>query len=285
MKRINSKKELPKSFDLKKYDAMYSMSDKDLFRQLCWRWEYLTEKNEGFPDYGLHYGACYPPNPNYGDPFNEIDMGEYSEDHMYAHKTKPKILSLSHGGGIRAVSRFDISEMARLNSEAGYWKGNSLVISKDDDISSLFPKDDGMLWAVMSEPVSLINKSLDQLYIAIDLDSPDEALIHYFSKLLISWRKELGKGNPPKAIGGSWDIIKRKILDYRVIPMIDLISWAMASGNKITNNILAASVFPDGERGSYEITQTIKPFIDKLMRPDSLDKINRELNGLAIFNE
>ena len=36
-KKINSKRDLPKSFSLEKYDDLENMSDKDLFRQLYWR--------------------------------------------------------------------------------------------------------------------------------------------------------------------------------------------------------------------------------------------------------
>ena len=71
-KKINSKRDLPKSFSLEKYDDLENMSDKDLFRQLYWRCDDLTIKNTDCPDYGLQYGAKYPLNNNFGDPFGVL---------------------------------------------------------------------------------------------------------------------------------------------------------------------------------------------------------------------
>lgn len=52
-KKVNSKKDLPKSFDLGKYDCLENLSDKDLFRQLYWRQDDLTMKHSEMPEYGL----------------------------------------------------------------------------------------------------------------------------------------------------------------------------------------------------------------------------------------
>lgn len=90
-KKINSKRDLPKSFSLEKYDDLESMSDKDLFRQLYWRCDDLTIKNTDCPDYGLQCGAKYPLNNNFGDPFGELKAEEWflEKQKEYEYKTQP----------------------------------------------------------------------------------------------------------------------------------------------------------------------------------------------------
>lgn len=277
MKRINSKKDLPKSFNLNKYDGLEKMSDKDLFRQLYWRSEDLECINANFPEYGLEFGCEYPMNCNLGDPFDEIENPHDTDTGPEPRPTKPKLLSLSYSGGIRAITRLDISIINQFKADSGYWKGRNIVVT-DDDVDDLFTKDNEMFWTVMSEPVSLLNNTLDSLYISVDLNTPDELLLEDFSSLLSKWRTELKIGESPKVISGGWDMIRRKILDYKIIPMIDLMSWANFTGSKITYEIFAVALFPDGEKGAFAIAQTIKPFIEKLLESDSLEKITRILS-------
>lgn len=279
-KKINSKRDLPKSFDLKKYDELESMSDKDLFRQLYWRSEDLDVTHTDFPDYGLHCGSNYPLHNNIGDPFGEIkESKEFSEKQReYEYKTKPDLIKMSYDEGVKPLMRFDLSFINKLSSETGYWQGKPLVVD-DDMVGDLFMEDNGMFWAVMREPVNLLNDTLEDAIISIDLNNRDDVLIDSLTKLLPLWRNELNKPEPQKPVSGTWDSIRRKIIDYKIIPMIDLLSWSKSNESKISLGVLAVALFPDGEKDTIIIAQTIKPFLEKLMKIDSLEKIKKELSN------
>ncbi|EMH1202074.1 MULTISPECIES: DUF6387 family protein [Serratia] len=279
-KKINSKRDLPKSFDLNKYDSLENMSDKDLFRQLYWRSEDLRIKYTETPDYGLRMGTDYPMNDNLGDPFGEIKESDYFFEiqNKYDEKCKPKLLSLSYGDGIRPVDRLLLNLISDMEAERGYLKGKPIIID-NDYAQKLIEQDNGMFWAVMREPVNLLNDSIDNIAVTIDLNNRDDVLIESFSNLLRLWRKELGIEEPKKPVSGGWDSIRKKLLEYKIIPMIDLLSWANSTNSKISLGVLSVSLFPYGEKGEIMIAQTIKPFLEKLLEYDSLDKILKELSN------
>lgn len=279
-KKINSKKDLPKSFDLSKYEDLESLSDKDLFRQLYWRSDDLNVKHSKHPDYGLQFGSKYPLNNNFGDPFGEIKEEEWflSKQKEYEYKTQPDLLKMSYGDGIKPLMRFEISFLNKINAKDGYWKGKPIVVD-DEMVGDLFTVDNGMFWAVMREPVNLLSEGIDNAMITVDLNSRDDVLIETFSNLLPLWRKELNVPEPEKPVAGGWESIRRKIIDYKIIPLIDLISWENSSGCKISLGVLAVSLFPYGEKGEFMIAQTIKPFLERVMSNDSLEKIRKELSN------
>ncbi|MEI7266989.1 DUF6387 family protein [Pectobacterium versatile] len=278
--RINSKRDLPKSFDLNKYDDLEDMSDKDLFRQLYWRSEDLRVKNRENPDYGLQFGSKYPLFDTIGDPFGELIGEEWfvKKQEEYSKKDKPAILSLSYGEGIRPIDRFFVNLISKSNAESGYFKGKPIIID-EDGIHELIEQDNGMFWAVMREPINLLDGSIDGVAVTIDLNNRDDFLIELFSSLLPIWRRELNIPEPEKPVTGGWESIRRKIIEYKIIPLIDLLSWADSTDSKISLGVLAVSLFPYGEKSEFIIAQTIKPFLEKLMRYDSLDKIRKELSN------
>ncbi|MGP9437433.1 DUF6387 family protein, partial [Ewingella sp. AOP8-B2-18] len=79
-------------------------------------------------------------------------------------------------------------------------------------------------------------------------------------------------------LNNAWSVIRRKIVEYRVLPYMDLISWAIENEAVITHGVLAVSLFPDGEKDGFAIAQTIKPFVEKLVADGSLEKIRREIS-------
>lgn len=279
IRKINSKKDLPKSFDLKKYDALESLSDKDLFRQLYWRSESLDVFSEEFPDYGLQVGSEYPIHNNFGDPFGEIKQEEWflEKQHEYNKKIKPSLLTMSHGEGVKPLMRLEVSMLCRTMAKDGYLKGKP-IIADDEMVESLIEEDNGKFWAAMCEPINLLNDAAKDLMITVDLNNRNDVLIDSFSKLIPLWRKEMDFPEPEKPISGGWDSIRRKILDYKIIPLIDLLSWERATNSKISLGVLSVALFPDGEKDAFVIAQTVKPFLDRILQIDSLDKIQKDLS-------
>ncbi|WP_439069619.1 DUF6387 family protein [Serratia nevei] len=278
-KKINSKRELPKSFDLNKYDSLEYMSDKDLFRQLYWRSEDLDITHTDYPDYGLEVGSDYPLQNNLGDPFGEINESEefLERQKEREYRVKPNLLCMSYGEGIKPLTRFDVSLINKMNSECGYWKEKPIIVD-DEMVGDLFTEDNGMFWAVMREPVNLLNDTLENALISIDLNNRDDVLIDTFTNLLPLWRKEMKFPEPEKPISGGWESVRRKIIDYKIIPLIDLLSWSHATKSKISLGVLAVALFPDGDKDTFMIAQTVKPYLDKLMKINSLEKLKKELS-------
>ncbi|HBZ0709541.1 TPA: hypothetical protein MJB93_26970 [Klebsiella pneumoniae] len=278
-KKINSKKDLPKSFDLRKYDALEGLSDKDLFRQLYWRSESLDVVSEEFPDYGMQVGPEHPIHNNLGDPFGEIKQEEWflEKQREYSDKVKPKLLAMSYGEGVKPLTRLEVSMLCRTTTKYGYLKGKP-IIADDEMVESLINEDNGKFWAAMCEPINLLNDAAKDLMLTVDLNNRNDVLIDSFSKLIPLWRKEMDFPEPEKPISGGWDSIRRKILDYKIIPLIDLLSWEKATNSKISLGVLSVALFPDGEKDAFVIAQTVKPFLDRIMLFDSLDKIQKEIS-------
>lgn len=279
-RKINSKRDLPKSFNLDKYNDLETMSDKDLFRQLYWRCDDLSTKHSDYPDYGLEYGSKYPMNNNVGDPFCELKEDEFflSKQREYEYKTQPDLLKLSYSDGIKPLMRFELAFLNKANADNGYWKGKPIVVD-DDMVGDLFTEDNGMFWAVMREPINLLSDLVEDVMLTVDLNNRDEVLIESFSELLPQWRQQLNMPEPDKPVAGDWESIRRKIIDYKIIPLIDLLSWENSTDSKVSLGVLAVSLFPYGEKESFAIAQTVKPFLDKIMKNDSLDKIRKELSN------
>lgn len=279
-KKINSKRDLPKSFNLDKYNDLETMSDKDLFRQLYWRCDDLSTKHSDYPDYGLEYGSKYPMNNNLGDPFHELKEDEFflSKQREYEYKTQPELLKLSYSDGIKPLMRFELAFLNKASADDGYWKGKPIVVD-DEMVGDLFTEDNGMFWAIMREPINLLSDLVEDVMLTVDLNNRDEVLIESFSELLPQWRQQLNMPEPDKPVAGDWESIRRKIIDYKIIPLIDLLSWENSTDSKVSLGVLAVSLFPYGEKESFAIAQTVKPFLDKIMKNDSLDKIRKELSN------
>ncbi|MBK4715400.1 MULTISPECIES: DUF6387 family protein [Tenebrionibacter/Tenebrionicola group] len=287
-KRIKSKRDLPKEFDLKKYEKLESLSDKDLFRQLYWRMDW-KDKNcgEELATYFLEYGCEVPLFDH--DPFGEIKVepsdGYYEQFkggrefvEKYQRHTKNKN-RLSVGYGIGVLSRMEVMHFSQGVDCKGDRKGKPFYIP-DEEVSELL-KDDitnhGKLVSYASDPVSLIMEG-GSLYISLDLNVPDEILISDMKNLLPKWRGELGIEAEEIKINNSWPVIRKKIIEYNVLPYIDLHSWANIKAVSIPGGVLAVSLFPDGDKEQFAIAQTIRPFIDRLMTYESLEKIKREIS-------
>ncbi|OBU11015.1 DUF6387 family protein [Morganella psychrotolerans] len=270
--RINNKKQLPKEFSLSKYDSLCEMSDKDLFRQLYWRSDDLNVISKECSTYGLEFGASYPVNDNFGDPFK---INNNIKERSQRNNSDSK-LRLSYGDGIRPISRFDLASLTDEKSISGVFEGKDILISYSD-AGKLLEDNSDLFWNAMLEPISLLSGAYKGMVLAsIDLNDPDELLLDDFNSLIKEWRKEL-KIKEPDLLSGKWEFIRKRILDYKIIPLIDLMSWAKSNNYSITYEVYAVSLFPDGEKGSLAIPQTILPFLEKILSINSLEKYKREI--------
>ncbi|EFN4758423.1 TPA: DUF6387 family protein [Citrobacter freundii] len=287
-KRIKSTLDLPKEFNLKKYECIESMSDKDLFRQLYWRMSIFDECSwdESLATYYLEHGANTPLDES--DPFNEIKVETpdwVAEQFKGGKKFVDKYRSftkttnaLSTGYGIGYLSRMEVMFLAQGQDSKGLRAGMPFTISKEEQQSLMAESDvnHGLLMARGSDSVSLVTDS--SLYISVDLNVPDDILIDDFKKLLPIWREEMEMEPIDAPLNNYWQVVRRKIIEYKVLPYIDLMHWSKVKNVSIPSSVLTVALWPYGERGDFGIYQTIKPFIEKVMSYDSLEKLKREIS-------
>lgn len=295
MKRISSTRDLPKEFDLEKYDILEGMSSKDLFRQLYIRKDPFTESfdcnwDDGIATYYLEYGGSLPMGFD-EDPFGEIKIEKPSEYYEWMKGGRDfyekymencrESKHVSTGYGIGYLSREMLMYLSQMNDSNGSREGKPIVIDNDEFYDTLNkeadPSVDGTLRAKLSDAVSMISGDGSSLLLNIDVSTPDEILLSEFKRLIPIWRKELKVEMNP-SIGSSWAVVHKKIIDYKVIPYIDLTIWAYANRVTIPHGIMAIALFPCGERDLFSITQTIKPFVETLMTFESLEKMKREIS-------
>ncbi|WP_222889416.1 DUF6387 family protein [Enterobacter sp. C2] len=292
-KRISSKRDLPKEFDLSKYNGLSTMSDEDVFRQLKmranavefegWGKEWSSELATYFLEHGCDMSQRY----DYSDPFikNEIEMpDEYyafnggKKFHDKYQKNIDTSRRLSHGYAMGGLTRYEVMCLASENDLHGERKGKPLVIGDEEgkQIISGGDESQGLLMARLTDSINMITNS--PLYLRLDLDMPDDILIDDLKTLLPIWREELNIKENKHEINNSWSVVKRKVIEYRVLPYVDLICWANAKNLSIPQGVLAVALFPDGEKDGFAIAQTIKKFVENLMRSEYLEKLRREIS-------
>ncbi|MFI8028693.1 DUF6387 family protein [Serratia marcescens] len=106
----------------------------------------------------------------------------------------------------------------------------------------------------------------------IDLsDSTDEELVYSFMHLLTKWRKELNVKEP------SIDNLRfgvgtiKKLIEYRIIPLLDIIYWEKQNDLKIPNELLSRILFPLDKgviKSGAQIKDTAKPLAIKTLTTD-----------------
>jgi hypothetical protein len=92
-------------------------------------------------------------------------------------------------------------------------------------------------------------------------------LIEDFKRVLKKWRKELAievDSNLTFVTPSHRDTI----VNYNIIPYIDLLIWAAAHDCKIPHRVFCAALFPFGEKGELEFRQTIKVFADSIINKE-----------------
>lgn len=272
MKRIKDVRDLPKSFSLSKYDCLKTLSDKDLFRQIYWRKiAFENEIHFDSPELGFINTDHYPDtayfSPDGGlhhDPFHELISHEIYD----ALINKENEFALKDVGGITPLSRGDVEFIDEVIAIDGRGKGLKLIESNEMPNSE-----------IMNESLSLVSNYFSDVAVRINLsDFRDKELIYAFSTLLIEWRKKLNIEEPEKPVNGKWPDIRSKILNYKIIPLMDLVAWQRITNTKIEPRVIAAALFSYGDGDYYTYTYTVKPFLNKLLNKTTLNKVIKELS-------
>lgn len=257
MKRINKIIDLPKWFCLGNYDILSNLNDMDLINQLAMRIESVDNGFDWLDDY-----------PGAREGFISYMEGEYDnavrplKGSLFTDKIKRKKYSewqMDGAGGIEPLRLIDVVNLSKKAMQ--YIDENNIKRSLRGQKRS----------------VSSTISNEGEMHINLDLSWPDEILLRDLATLLPIWRKVLRKEQTEYSkLTSSWSIIRKKIFDYKIIPMLDLIEWSGINKVAITNKVLALALFPNAEYDSVGIAQTIKPFIRNFSSDFSIEILKRK---------
>ena len=129
-----------------------------------------------------------------------------------------------------------------------------------------------------------------RVYTHFDLEnSSDEEIIGSLRALLPVWRKEYGIKSRKQEAFGLGKILK--LVDYRILPMIDLLMWAKLNDVSLSNTIISRVLYPkltDEVRGDEQLKDTDRPIAAKAMSGETFRNIesfinkNRHLSDLSV---
>ncbi len=108
-------------------------------------------------------------------------------------------------------------------------------------------------------------------YIRMDLNSSDKALIHAFKKHLNKIRSVKRKPKPHGTAISEVDI--KKLSEYKVLPLIDLLQWEQIARVTIDRVEMIEALFPDGEDDAVKQFQKTKNFAKKSMSTSFLTEL------------
>lgn len=247
-----------KWFDLKKYDELYKLSDEQLLFQLIHRRDWYTGTLLNLIDTNIHYDVLERYNDIMENRFKEA-VRPLDSEYFYNLKIENKKYSdkqLSFKRGVSPLRLIDVKELDKLSAR---------YINEENISRSL---------RGLKRSVSKVIDTDNTMHVKLNLNYPDEIIIEDLKGLLKTWRGELNfnEGNEDIKNNTSWDVTRRKIFDYKVFPIIDLMCWEKFTKSRVTNKKIASLVFVDGEYDSTNIAQTIKPFIENLMGGFSIEK-------------
>lgn len=242
--RISKKSNMPKWFNLENYNKFITLDDEMFITQIIVRSnDELTRvfERDGYFEDKLSSGL-YPLT------YPQCHLKMISGDVRIAASRIFQPLSLSSLGFIND----NINSVVDKEKESPY--------SHVDAISNI-PCFDG------------------DIHCAIRLDVQDDLIINDLKRLLPQWRKQLDIKLDEDRIKNSWAVVRSKIISYQAIALYDLLLWQKATGNQITNGVLAVSLYPEGDFDSTNIVQTIKPFVENLFSDSSIEKFDAEISN------
>ncbi|EOG8302509.1 DUF6387 family protein [Yersinia enterocolitica] len=260
--RINKKSQLPSYFDADKYKAFSVLDDESLLQQLVKRLDIKSD----YEMYDI-------------EDINNILMEPVILEPNALHTLKDHKMKVeSELLGPRLSSYVGVRPMELVTAFHLYKRCKEFSDSIDNNSElSFFSK----FWMKQRHINTIPQEILDNdgsIYVEIDLELDDKLIIDSLSRLIPEWRKEMGVLVSEEPVNSSWAVSRAKILDYKIIPLFDLLAWSEKTNNSITNGVLAVTLFPDGEYDSINIAQTIKPFLDKIFNFSSIEKFKREIS-------
>ncbi|EAQ9656751.1 hypothetical protein NAE35_002508 [Salmonella enterica] len=240
MRAISPFEELKNWFNLDNYEPIKSFTIKELHREIVFREVIFDSINFEWEDENQNLKSILDGNPilsrqeNYYDPYV---------------KGQKHVVQISFG---------DIEKLEKK------------LIMFDMDF---FEQNGDFKKELKNKPITqtmrdfFLNKNSSKMYVSFDLGlSSDEEIISALQTMLPTLRKEY-EIDPVKTEKIGLAKI-RKIVDYNIIPMMDLLIWSKFKKAKISNMVLSRVLYPDFTheiRGEDHIKDTDRPVAEKAL--------------------
>lgn len=265
---------LPDWFDLKNYEVLLTLTNDQLVREACLRFmgqEKLAELwlpivstksvliSPQFDDmkkptpflekFMLYEDAAVQP----------IDFGHIYRLHELAENDPVSVRHPAHPSGMGIQS----SSAAAMIMRMSMFTGNG----------SMRIRSSGLM-----KSVSLCSND-GGVDLSIYLDShTDDEILGQLADLLPKWRSQLDLPEPNKKRNEttgrkrqSEESIIKKLIEYRIIPMLDLILWAGLNGFEYTAEQLSRDLYPNELVSDKHVSETRFPFACRFLNHDFND--------------
>ncbi|MCU7122016.1 hypothetical protein J3T26_14860 [Salmonella enterica] len=250
---IRRKSDLPEYFDLDKYKAFETLNDRDFYNQLLARHYMIAPYEYCYDENHIKEVMMNPVTEHIEDAFCGVYISKSNENNVVDNT-----LRLDGSFSVAPVDRSDFFEVMHSKK----------VVDEYDDSNIM-----GLM-----DAVSLIDDFNKKLFVKLDLHYPDEFIVDDLLSFLPLWRNALNISDPNNDLTvNSWEVVRAKILRYKIFPYADLLAWQKITGRTIRNSVFTVALYPDGEYSETQLSQTIKPFLEKHLSFFSLEKFEREI--------
>lgn len=234
---VSPYEEIKSWFSIENYEQLKSLTIKELHIELALREAIFDSLNFGWEDDNKNLRSILEGNP--------ILSRQDNNGHF--------------GRGQRHVAQVSFGDIKKLE--------NKLIMFSMDffEENGDFKKD------LKKKPITktmrdfFLNQNSSKMYVSFDLGmSSDEEIITALQTMLPILRKEY-EIEPVKTEKIGLAKI-RKLVDYNIIPMMDLLIWAKFKKVKISNMVLSRVLYPDFTseiRGEDHIKDTDRPVAEK----------------------
>lgn len=291
---IKSVRELPKWFDLKKYEGLSALDLPGWSRQITIRafvhWMLLTY----LPKYETELTNADQKDV-LGSQRKDAEnwVRQFTEDPIIPVYLNEDHLNIWHTRGERKP--YDAYTVWSSNAVHAYYIGLDMQRADADPLwaelrMALEAADTGK---DTPEQTELIDTPLDLIYkrlgissegscnVTVDLSATDEQIMADFRHWLTHFRKEIGIQAPAQNLTEK-DF--RIWIDAQVIPYIDLHLWALANHRQVTQNVLGQALFPDelDADTTERIRRTTRPKAERMLREEFAHAVERQVQAFLI---
>lgn len=277
MKEVNNKYELPKWFDINNYKKLKPLTETELitvFRTRWWWLRFCSEEN-GFTGYELDKNIHWA----------KVKGGhvESSEKEVIYFKESVNYKGCLGGDIVTGLELENVLFSLECMIKRKFIKLNTEVRDMDDYSKRMFNhkfggsdfnmtfKDIGFMW----------NK--DRVWLDMNLANyTDRELSRAVELFLPVWRKQMEIPEPKIKISTPRQI--EKLLEYQIIPWMDLKLWEAETKSHIKTSVIAGALFPDHDIGSEElvgkgkIIEFFKTITDQKFRWENELEAFKEIN-------
>lgn len=237
---VKSISNLPDWFYLNNY-LNQSYSNKELWVQLYCRWlvlDNISQHGKAIDEYQIYWEEIQSKGQVISNNYKEITKYKNLNDMKGGSNVQPLCLMDVWVMGTEARKVLAIEEntdktMMKIQRPEDRWKSYDLACGHKDTMSLI-----------------------------INLGGSDTQILKELEALLPFYRQKLSVENPD--FGFIQSDIKR-VINYRILPLLDLHIWEKTDNKKITNRVLSTVLFPDGTKGDDDIRKTIRPFMKKII--------------------